>query len=168
MKELKIKKMTEEEFKNEFKLGSIDEIKAYELSELGNIIEISNEEEVYFLVDNKLYATPKATTCDEEISQSDIESIEKLNEEFRDSLISLREFLYHGNGKLDSAEAVAIQVSMNNNIKTAKEIVVKHSITNKDEIKKLSKKYFMPDFLNGVFGNEEYNFENEVDIDCGL
>ena len=168
MKELKIKKMTEEEFKNEFKLGSIDEIKAYELSELGNIIEISNEEEVYFLVDNKLYATPKAIACDEEISQSDIETIEKLNEEFRDSLISLREFLYHGNGKLDSAEAVAIQVSMNNNIKVAKEIVVKHSITNKDEMKKLSKKYFMPDFLNGVFGNEEYNFENEVDIDCGL
>lgn len=168
MKELKIKKMTEEEFKNEFKLGSIDEIKAYELSELGNIIEISNEEEVYFLVDNKLYATPKDTTCDEEISQSDIETIEKLNEEFRDSLISLREFLYHGNGKLDSAEAVAIQVSMNNNIKAAKEIVVKHSIIDKDEMKKLSKKYFMPDFLNGVFGNEEYNFENEVEIDCGL
>lgn len=168
MQELKIKKMTIEEFKNEFSLDNMENILAYELNELGNIIDNSKEEEVYFLVENKLYATPKASTCDEEICQSEIETIEKLNEEFRDSLISLREFLYHGNGKLDSEEAVAIQVSMNNNIKAAKEIVIKHNITDKSEMKKLSKKYFMPDFLNGVFGNEEYNFENEVEIDCGL
>lgn len=168
MQELKIKKMTMEEFKNEFSLEGIEKLSTYELSELGNIIDNSKEGEIYFLVENKLYAEPKASLCNEELSKSEIESIEKLNEEFRDSLISLREFLYHGNGKLDSEEARAIQVSMNNNIKTAKEILVKHNITNKDEIKKLSKKYFMPDFLNGVFGNEEYNFENEVDIDCGL
>ena len=55
---------------------------------------------------------------------------------------------------------------MNNNIKSAKEILNRHNIVDKDQLKKMSKKYFMPDFLNGVFGNEEYNFENEVDIDC--
>lgn len=168
MQELKIKKMTMEEFKDEFRLKGIEKLSTYELSELGNIIDNSKEGEIYFLVENKLYAEPEASLCKEELSKSEIESIEKLNEEFRDSLISLREFLYHGNGKLDSEEARAIQISMNNNIKTAKEILVKHNITNKDEIKKLSKKYFMPDFLNGLFGNEEYNFENEVDIDCGL
>ncbi|HAT4359404.1 TPA: hypothetical protein I9151_002954, partial [Clostridium perfringens] len=111
---------------------------------------------------------PKEAIGEGELSREDIETIEKLNEEFRDSLISLREFLYHGNGKLDSEEARAIQVSMNNNIKSAKEILNRHNIVDKDQLKKMSKKYFMPDFLNGVFGNEEYNFENEVEIDCGL
>ena len=85
-----------------------------------------------------------------------------------DTLISLREFLYHGNGKLDSEEVEIFSFQLNNNIKSAKEILNRHNIVDKDQLKKMSKKYFMPDFLNGVFGNEEYNFENEVEIDCGL
>ncbi|NGU22053.1 hypothetical protein G6Z36_10405, partial [Clostridium perfringens] len=128
----------------------------------------NSSEEVYFLIEDKLYAEPKEAIGEGELSREEIETIEKLNEEFRDSLISLREFLYHGNGKLDSEEARDIQVSMNNNIKSAKEILNRHNIVDKDQLKKMSKKYFMPDFLNGVFGNEEYNFENEVEIDCGL
>ncbi|MDU4761756.1 hypothetical protein [Clostridium perfringens] len=166
MKELRIKKFTVEEFKNKFNLDNIENISAYEISELGNLFENSSEE-VYFLIEDKLYAEPKEA-IGEELSREDIETIEKLNEEFRDSLISLREFLYHGNGKLDSEEARDIQVSMNNNIKSAKEILNRHNIVDKDQLKKMSKKYFMPDFLNGVFCNEEYNFENEVEIDCGL
>ena len=167
MKELRIKKFTVEEFKNKFNLDSIENISAYEISELGNLFENSSEE-VYFLIEDKLYAEPKESIGEGELSREDIETIEKLNEEFRDSLISLREFLYHGNGKLDSEEARDIQVSMNNNIKSAKEILNRHNIVDKDQLKKMSKKYFMPDFLNGVFGNAEYNFENEVEIDCGL
>ncbi|MDK0538170.1 hypothetical protein QTH16_08745 [Clostridium perfringens] len=167
MKELRIKKFTAEEFKNKFNLDNIENISAYEISELGNLFENSSEE-VYFLIEDKLYAEPKETIGEGELSREDIETIEKLNEEFRDSLISLREFLYHGNGKLDSEEARTIQVAMNNNIKSAKEILNRYNIIDKDQLKKMSKKYFMPDFLNGVFGNEEYNFENEVEIDCGL
>ncbi|WP_338730242.1 hypothetical protein [Clostridium perfringens] len=165
MKELRIKKFTVEEFKNKFNLDNIENISAYEVSELGNLFENSSEE-VYFLIEDKLYAEPKEAIGEGELSREDIETIEKLNEEFRDSLISLREFLYHGNGKLDSEEARDIQVSMNNNIKSAKEILNRHNIVDKDQLKKMSKKYFMPDFLNGVFGND--NFENEVEIDCGL
>ena len=137
-------------------------------SELGNLFENSSEE-VYFLIEDKLYAEPKEAIGEGELSREDIETIEKLNEEFRDSLISLREFLYHGNCNfLKMLGAKDIQVSMNNNIKSAKEILNRHNIVDKDQLKKMSKKYFMPDFLNGVFGNEEYNFENEVEIDCGL
>ena len=121
MKELRIKKFTVEEFKNKFNLDNIENISAYEVSELGNLFENSSEE-VYFLIEDKLYAEPKEAIGEGELSREDIETIEKLNEEFRDSLISLREFLYHGNGKLDSEEARDIQVSMNNNIKSAKEI----------------------------------------------
>ena len=155
MKELRIKKFTVEEFKNKFNLDNIENISAYEVSELGNLFENSSED-VYFLIEDKLYAEPKKAIGEGELSREEIETIEKLNEEFRDSLISLREFLYHGNGKLDS------------DIKSAKEILNRHNIVDKDQLKKMSKKYFMPDFLNGVFGNEEYNFENEVEIDCGL
>ena len=157
MKELRIKKFTVEEFKNKFNLDNIENISAYEVSELENLFENSSEE-VYFLIEDKLYAEPKEAIGEGELSREDIETIEKLNEEFRDSLISLREFLYHGNGKLDSEEARSIQVAMNNNIKSAKEILNRHNIIDKDQLKKMSKKYFMPDFLNGVFGNEEYNF----------
>ena len=159
MKELRIKKFTVEEFKNKFNLDNIENISAYEVSELGNLFENSSEE-VYFLIEDKLYAEPKEAIGEGELSREDIETIEKLNEEFRDSLISLREFLYHGNGKLDSEEARDIQVSMNNNIKSAKEILNRHNIVDKDQLKKMSKKYFMPDFLNGVFGNEEYNLSS--------
>lgn len=146
MKELRIKKFTVEEFKNKFNLDNIENISAYEISELGNLFENSSEE-VYFLIEDKLYAEPKEAIGEGELSREDIETIEKLNEEFRDSLISLREFLYHGNGKLDSEEARSIQVAMNNNIKSAKEILNRHNIIDKDQLKKMSKKYFMPDFL---------------------
>ena len=140
MKELRIKKFTVEEFKNKFNLDNIENISAYEVSELGNLFENSSEE-VYFLIEDKLYAEPKEAIGEGELSREDIETIEKLNEEFRDSLISLREFLYHGNGKLDSEEARDIQVSMNNNIKSAKEILNRHNIVDKDQLKKMSKKY---------------------------
>ena len=138
MKELRIKKFTVEEFKNKFNLDNIENISAYEVSELGNLFENSSEE-VYFLIEDKLYAEPKEAIGEGELSREDIETIEKLNEEFRDSLISLREFLYHGNGKLDSKEARDIQVSMNNNIKLAKEILNRHNIVDKDQLKKMSK-----------------------------
>ena len=132
MKELRIKKFTVEEFKNKFNLDNIENISAYEVSELGNLFENSSEE-VFFLIEDKLYAEPKEAIGEGELSREDIETIEKLNEEFRDSLISLREFLYHGNGKLDSEEARDIQVSMNNNIKSAKEILNRHNIVDKDQ-----------------------------------
>ena len=96
MKELRIKKFTVEEFKNKFNLDNIENISAYEVSELGNLFENSSED-VYFLIEDKLYAEPKKAIGEGELSREEIETIEKLNEEFRDSLISLREFLYHGN-----------------------------------------------------------------------
>ncbi len=37
MKELRIKKFTVEEFKNKFNLDNIENISAYEISELGNL-----------------------------------------------------------------------------------------------------------------------------------
>ncbi|HFD8692488.1 TPA: hypothetical protein ACF32T_002171 [Clostridium perfringens] len=58
MKELRIKKFTVEEFKNKFNLDNIENISAYEISELGNLFENSSEE-VYFLIEDKLYAEPK-------------------------------------------------------------------------------------------------------------
>ena len=53
MKELRIKKFTVEEFKNKFNLDNIENISAYEISELGNLFENSSEE-VYFLIEDKL------------------------------------------------------------------------------------------------------------------
>ncbi len=40
MKELRIKKFTVEEFKNKFNLDNIENISAYEISELGNLLRI--------------------------------------------------------------------------------------------------------------------------------
>lgn len=52
MKELRIKKFTVEEFKNKFNLDNIENISAYEVSELENLFENSSEE-VYFLIEDK-------------------------------------------------------------------------------------------------------------------
>ncbi|MDK0718162.1 hypothetical protein P7A74_08815 [Clostridium perfringens] len=76
MKELRIKKFTVEEFKNKFNLDNIENISAYEISELGNLFENSSEE-VYFLIEDKLYAEPKEA-IGEELSREDIETIEKI------------------------------------------------------------------------------------------
>ena len=43
MKELRIKKFTVEEFKNKFNLDNIENISAYEISELVNLFENSSE-----------------------------------------------------------------------------------------------------------------------------
>ena len=61
-----------------------------------------------------------------------------------------------------------IQAFMNLKIKEGKNILLKYEELSKEDLKKSSKKYFMPDFLQGIFGEEDYSFEKEVEIDCGL
>lgn len=165
MKELHIKHMTEEEFKKKFKIDKLENVAYHEISELKELVKKA-EGEYYYLVTDLLFEDPSADYDEEDLSEEEIKTIEDLNDEFRDSLIELREFLCHNNGSLDSEKAKELQISMNKNIKEAKEILTKHNISNKEELKKMSNKFFMPDFLNGVFGDEEYNIENEVD--CGL
>lgn len=167
MKEIRIEKVTLEEFKGKFKEVNMDKIKSYALGDLNKIFENSIEVS-YFLIGDRIYSPLEKREGLKELTKEDIEIIENLNEEFRDSLISLREFLYNGRGALESKEAMEIQAFMNLKIKEGKNILLKYEELSKEDLKKSSKKYFMPDFLQGIFGEEDYSFEKEVEIDCGL
>lgn len=102
----------------------------------------------------------------ENLTIEDITKLEKLNADFRDALITFREYRYHGGGGLDEATVRAIQLAMNHCIKEAKVLLTQNNISDVDTLKKVTNKYFMIEFLNGVFDTEIYSVEDE--IDCGL
>ncbi|MDU6359743.1 MAG: hypothetical protein E6590_07190, partial [Clostridiales bacterium] len=83
------------------------------------------------------------------------------------AIIHLREFLYSGNRSADAEQKKReIQGIMNSCISEAKVLLNQCQITDRNKLKKMSKKYFMAEFLNSLFENEVYNVE--IEIDCGL
>lgn len=174
MREFKIKRMTMEEFKLKYHLeGKSGEglfPSGYLLSELGDLMDKSQEDRTYILVENQVYeesAIIKDEVCANHLSAQEIvDRVEKLNERFRDSLIDLREYLYSGKGAASSSQAKEIQLLMNQCIHEAKEILEKHNIKSRDQLKEMSKKHFIVEFLNGLFEDELYNVD--IEIDCGL
>ena len=174
MKEFKIKRMTMEEFKLKYhveeKPGEDLFSCGYSLSELGDLMDRSEEDKTYILVEDKVYAEldlAKNEVCANHLSDQEIvESVEKLNERFRDSLIDLREYLYSGRGAANSSQAKEIQLLMNQCIQEAKEILDKYNIRSRDQLKVMSNKHFIAEFLNGLFEDELYNVD--IEIDCGL
>ena len=174
MKAIRIKKMTIEEFKIEYNLeekqGEGHFPCGYPVSELSTIIDSSDEEKTYILVEDKLYEEPGEVNSEVFVNhvsaQEAIEMLEGLNERFRDALISLREYLYHGMGAADSSRAKEIQLEMNQCINEAKVLLDRHAIKDRGQLKEMSKKYFMVEFLNSLFGDEGYS--TEIEIDCGL
>lgn len=96
----------------------------------------------------------------------EIEKLEKLNATFRDALISFREYRYHGGGQIDENILRNLQESMKLCVKEAKTILAQNNIQDLSTLKEMSNKYFMVEFLNGVFDTEIYAVEDE--IDCGL
>lgn len=173
MSELKIRSITLEDFKAQYHLtsapGEIGFPKGYEITKLEELMKSKENQSVYYLIEGKLYEAPKTQ---EEILEShpsrevDLQRVEGLNDQFRDALISLREYLYQGNGRSDSIEAKAIRAEMKQYIEEAQAIVKRCQIKNKEQLKANSKKYFLIEFLSGIFGDEIYNTETE--IDCGL
>ena len=55
---------------------------------------------------------------------------------------------------------------MNHCVKEAKILLSQNNIQDPATLKEVSNKYFMVEFLNGVFDTEIYAIEDE--IDCGL
>lgn len=96
----------------------------------------------------------------------EISKLEKLNATFRDALISFREYRYHGGGEIDESILRNLQESMNHCVKEAKTLLAQNNIQDVSTLKEVSNKYFMVEFLNGVFDMEIYAVEDE--IDCGL
>lgn len=96
----------------------------------------------------------------------EIEQLEKLNATFRDALISFREYRYHGGGQIDENILRNLQESMKLCVNEAKTILAQNNIQDLSTLKEMSNKYFMVEFLNGVFDTEIYAVEDE--IDCGL
>ena len=96
----------------------------------------------------------------------EIEQLEKLNATFRDALISFREYRYHGGGQIDENILRNLQESMKLCVQEAKTILAQNNIQDLSTLKEMSNKYFMVEFLNGVFDTEIYAVEDE--IDCGL
>lgn len=96
----------------------------------------------------------------------EIAKLEKLNATFRDALISFREYRYHGGGEIDENILRNLQESMKLCVNEAKTLLAKNNIQDLSTLKEMSNKYFMVEFLNGVFDTEIYAVEDE--IDCGL
>ncbi len=173
MSELKIRNITLEDFKAQYHLsgfpGEIGFTKGYEITELEELMKSKENHSVYYLIEGKLYEVPQTQ---EERSEShssmevELQRVEVLNDQFRDALIGLREYLYQGNGRSDSIEAKAIRAEMKQCVEEAQAIVKRCQIKNKEQLKANSKKYFLIEFLSGIFGDEIYNTETE--IDCGL
>ncbi|MGL5634318.1 MAG: hypothetical protein ACRCX8_02330 [Sarcina sp.] len=166
MREVKIKSLSMDEFK---KIYSIEELPCnYPTSELTRIMNmLDNNNETYFLIDGRLYEEPSAEMIvTREMSEETIEKLVKIHDDFRDTLVELREFLHYKNGEIDSPEAKEMQGSMNYKVSITKEMFKEYGITDMESLKKVTNKFFIPDFLNRVFGKQVYDIENE--IDCGL
>ncbi|MBP3910663.1 MAG: hypothetical protein J6D39_03985 [Niameybacter sp.] len=164
MNQLTIQKITKEAFEAQYQLNG----QSYALTELGKVMELAKEDTVCMLVEDRLYINPvqlslKGAITDEEA----LAKVEALNETFRDAIIHLREFLYSGNRSAAAEQKKReIQGIMNSCISEAKVLLNQCQITDRNKLKKMSKKYFMAEFLNSLFENEVYNVE--IEIDCGL
>ena len=101
-----------------------------------------------------------------ELTIDQISKLEELNASFRNALISFREYRYHGGGELDENILKNLQATMNHCVKEAKILLSQNNIQDPATLKEVSNKYFMVEFLNGVFDTEIYAIEDE--IDCGL
>ena len=166
MKELNIKNITMEEFKNLYNIVEESEMpKSYPVSELGAIM-AKGEDKIYYLIVGTLYEEPKKDIKTDEVSKNDKEAFESLHDKFRDALVDYRDFLCHKGGKENSAEAMQIQKNMAAIITDAKNIVSKYNVQSEEDIKLMSKKFFIPDFISAILGTETFN--DAYDIDCGL
>ncbi|WP_297631511.1 hypothetical protein [uncultured Clostridium sp.] len=96
----------------------------------------------------------------------EIQKLESLNNEFRDILVGLREFLFSSDETMYSDEARGFQKTMDNCVREGKKILRENNIKTEEELKSVCKKFLIPDFLNGLFDNNVYIPEEE--IDCGL
>lgn len=103
----------------------------------------------------------------EKLNKADIERIEELHDLFRDKLIDLREHLTSTNDSIYSDQSKEIKLAMDSYIKECKSILIKNKIKNEFELKEVSKKFFIPDFLNLVF-DIDLLYVEEDEIDCGL
>lgn len=164
MKELNIKNITLEEFKSLYNIKDENKAVSHPVSELGTLM-AKGEDKVYYLIGDKLFEEPVLDINKDEVSAEDKETIERLHDEFRDSLVDYRDYLYYRNGKENTEEAKSIQINMGKAVKNARAIVSKYNIKDEEEIKLMSSKFFIPDFLNAVLGTETFN--DAYDIDCG-
>ncbi|MGL6115108.1 MAG: hypothetical protein ACRC1R_08705 [Cetobacterium sp.] len=96
----------------------------------------------------------------------EIQKLESLNNEFRDILVGLREFLFASDETMYSDEARGFQRTMDNCVREGKKILRENDIKTAEELKAVCNKFLIPDFLNGLFDNNVYIPEEE--IDCGL
>lgn len=164
MNQLTIQKMTKQAFEMNYNLNG----RSYDLTELGQLIDRAPKDTVCILVEDQLYVNPMPLNVQQGLTSEEIVSkLETLNESFRDALIHLREFVYSGSrGTEVEQKKKEIQVLMNQYIHEAKRLVEQGHVINQHHLKKVSKKYFMVEFLNAVFENEVY--DAEIEIDCGL
>lgn len=173
MKEFNIKNMFMEEFDSIYKLNDNQKKDyfscCYRVTEIANLIESSNGNKTFILIEDMLYEDPETFKYKDDlkslVSKEDIEAIESLHDNFRDSLVDFREYLYSPNGEMGSPIYIKIQASMGKCINETKLILNKYNIGNEEKLKEISSKFFIPDFLNNLFGNNEY--EQEYEIDCG-
>ena len=160
MNQLTIQKITKEAFETQYQLNG----QSYALTELGKVMELAKEDTVCMLVEDRLYINPvqlslKGAITDEEA----LAKVEALNETFRDAIIHLREFLYSGNRSAEAEQKKReIQGIMNSCISEAKVLLNQCQITDRNKLKKMSKKYFMAEFLNSLFENEVYNGDLKI------
>ena len=103
----------------------------------------------------------------EKLNKADIERIEELHDLFRDKLIDLRVHLTSTNDSIHSDQSKELKLAMDNYIKECKSILMKNKIKNEFELKEVSKKFFIPYFLNLVF-DIDLLYVEEDEIDCGL
>lgn len=169
MTELKIQKITLEEFKLKYKLNDCSGIESFSLNELPSLMnkfEACEElEKILYLIEDKLYTQPNVFSKNIEISKDEVEKIVKLHDEFRNHLVDFRECMYFNNSLAYTDKAKATKLEMNNCVKSAKSILVQYNIDSEEKLKAVCSKFFIPDFTKSVFGKDSYNVDNE--IDCG-
>lgn len=163
MKQLNIQKITIEAFQAKYEVNE----PSYPVARLSEVMDLVKEDTVCFLVEDRLYVDPAVASSKRALTdQEAIARLEVLNETFRDAIIQLREVRYNGNTGAALEEKVKeIQRVMNDCINEAKGILNQCQIKDRNKLKKMSRKYFMAEFLNSLFDNEIYNVE--VEIDCG-
>ncbi|MGL5414537.1 MAG: hypothetical protein ACRDDY_19660 [Clostridium sp.] len=92
--------------------------------------------------------------------------LEELHNNFRDSLVDLREFLFSNGETVHSDKAKEFKASIDGCVREGKIILRDNNIKTKEELKEKYTKFLIPDFLNELFDCNVYIPEDE--IDCGL
>lgn len=105
------------------------------------------------------------------LSPLEIQKVEELNESFRDALVQEREYMGNARTIVDPAQAKEVQAIIKKCVEEARVILDQNDVKSREELKIMSKKYFMMEFLNELFKDGVYDSEAcnmEIDIDCGL